>query len=278
MKNITIKKIKNIVIFSYIFLIGYFIYEKFILQEIGRLKLTLFEPSVAGCHLTVIFLLVLYFTKSKFFKLIESLVYFYILFNIGSKGTILVFFITIIFILLSKKKFLLKRIALSLVMILSGYVIFGEKIQKMFLSDILYYTSVITRSWSIITVIILLLVIPIGSGGSYLYFYKKIGEWTEIILKKIFPKLNYWEINYMLNTGINLTPKAGIFFGILIGGIGYIIFNYKIIKYFYPKLKNEVKAVFIFIFLANLIYSSDFQLPVQLLVYAILQRIYQNKE
>lgn len=278
LKNITIKKIKNTIIFSYIFLISYFIYEKFILQESGRLKLTLFEPSVAGCHLTVIFLLALYFTKNRFFKLIENLIYFYILINIGSKGTILIFLIAVIFNLFLKKKFLLKRIGLILLLVLGSYFIFGEKIQKMFLNDILYYTSVITRSWSIITAIILLLVIPIGSGGSYLYFYKKFGEWTKIIIQKMLPKLNYWEINYMLDTGINLAPKAGIFFGIIIGGVGYIVFNCKIIKYFYSKLRSELKVLFIFIFLANLTYSSDFQLPIQLLVYAILQKIYQNKE
>lgn len=196
-------------------------------------------------------------------------------FFILSKGSIICILLSIILIGTKEKQHRYKIIILAFLITIIGY----ERVLSLFQNDIKYFTSIITRSWSIITAVICFILFPIGSGGSYLVFYSFIGEKVKEILQMRYSFFSFTEIEFMLDSGVALSPKSGFFFGVLIAGIGYLKFSYNNFKYFFLKLKNEsiLLTLLIFFFTSNIFYSSEFQAPHQILIYSIFTKIINER-
>lgn len=283
LKKVSLKKIKIITNINFIILFICFLYQKTLLIE-KRINLFTPEPSIAGYLVSVYIFIILYLNKKTSLKIIFLTIYLIMMYYINSKGAIIVLFLAFLFCLGYKLK------EKKLTTMVSG--IFGLYILKIFYyeglinaiqSDIKKYTSLVTRTWSIVSAIISFAVFPIGSGGAYLLVYQFIGEKIKDIFIAFFPKLNYSEINFLLQTGINLIPKSGFYFGILITGVGYIYFQLKLFKYFFKKVKKIffLKMVLIVYFLSNVIYISELQTPLQILIFSFLLYIInslKNKE
>ncbi len=280
-KQLKFKNIKLILNINFIFLVGYFIYERYFFKEIGRIKLLASEPSIAGYSISIVFLMTFYINRKIIIRFLITCIYLIILYNIGSKGAVLCLLISFIICMsINFKKNKKLMIFLCFFAILIFKLFFYEKIINMFFIDLERYTSLVTRSWSIITTIIVTLIFPFGNSGGYLFTYSFFGEIIKKIYMYLFPKLNYLEINYMLETGIHLAPKAGIFFGFLISGIGYIYILVSIFRYLYKNLKNEKILCMLLIcyFISSLIYISDMQTPIQILIYSFLLYIIKFNE
>lgn len=279
-KQIKIKNIKWILNINFIFLVCYFIYERYFFKEIGRIKLLTSEPSIAGFLVSIIFFMMFYTNKKIIIRFFISCIFLIISYFIGSKGEILSILITLIIYGIINLKENVKTIIFSCIPIVSIFkLFFYENLVNSFLNDIEKFTSLVTRTWSIITTIVIALILPLGNSGVYLLTYSFFGERMKEFYLKLFPNLNYSEINFMLETGINLTPKSGIFFGILISGIGYVYMLIKIIKYLFNNLKQEKTLVLLIIyyFVSNLVYISDIQTPMQILIYPFLLCIVNRK-
>lgn len=277
LKKLNFKLLKYIFNLNYLYLIGYFLYEKFYLNEIGRIKLLSPEPSIAGYTLSILTIITLYFNKNILIRYLIFFIYLILLLQIGSKGTILIMFmtlfITIFFYKKDKKRgnFLLKMFGLFFIS-LGFYITYYKQLKSMFISDLAEYTSLVTRSWSILVTIISSILFPTGVGGGYLLSLNFFGEKLRNQYMILLPNLNYSEINEMLSSGIYLAPKSGLFFNVLIAGIGYLIFQYFILKYFYERIKGKKILVILlsFNFLAITIYISDLQTPHHILIYSLL--------
>lgn len=280
-KQVKFKNIKWILNINFIFLTCYFIYERYFLKEIGRIKLLTPEPSIAGFLISIIFFITFYINKELIVRFFLSCIYLLMLYYTGSKGAILCLVISfVIYIAINFRQNKKLMIFLCFFIILFFKVFFYEKIINLFMIDIEKYTSLVTRSWSIITAIITTLILSFGSSGGYLFTYSFFGEIVKKIYIYLFPRLNYSEIDFMLKTGMYLVPKAGIFFGFLISGIGYIYILVSIFRYLYKNLKNEkiLYMLLICYFISSLIYISDMQTPIQILIYSFLLRIIKFNE
>ena len=280
-KQVKFKNIKLILNINFIFLTCYFIYERYFLKEIGRIKLLTPEPSGAGLLISIIFFITFYINRKIIIRFLIICIYLIILYYTGSKGAVLCLLISfLVYIIISFKKHMKLMFFLLFLVILFFKLFFYEKIINLFIVDLEKYTSLTTRSWSIITAIVTTLIFPFGSSGSYLFTYSFFGEIVKKIYMYLFPRLNYSEIDFMLKTGMYLAPKAGIFFGILISGIGYIYMLISIFKYLYKNLKIEKILIILLIcyFISNLTYASDLQAPIQILIYSFLLYIVKFDE
>lgn len=280
LKHLSFSKLKMIMNLNYLFLFFYFIYEKYILKEIGRVKLLTSEPGAAGFLISIIFFIVLFLNKNNVIKIFIFLLYIVMMYFVGSKGAVITFIISFgIWGILNFKKNKISTIILSVSIILIFKFLYYEQLLNSFVIDIKKFTSLVTRSWSIISAIGSFLIFPFGSGGAYLVSYSFIGKKINDIYITLFPNLNYSEINYMLSTGVNLTPKSGFFFGILISGIGYTSMQTLIFKFFINKIKENNLLLFLIInyCISNLIYSSDIQAPIQILIYSFLLFVINKK-
>lgn len=275
LEKVSLKKIKKILRVNYIVIFIIFIIEKYILNNKGRIVLTFAEPSAAGYYVLILGILNLYFNEKKIIRMIIMGTILYMNFFIMSKGAILCGLITIVFLVIKEKRKRYITMILILFITMIGY----EKILLSFQNDIKYFTSVITRSWSIITAAMCFIIFPFGSGGGYLISYSLVGEKIKKILEVKYSFFNFEEIKFMLDTGIALSPKSGFFFGLLVAGIGYLKFTYNNFRYFYSKVKdnNILVVLLLFFFISNIIYSSEFQAPIQILIYSILIKIVNER-
>lgn len=274
---VNLNKIRKILNLNYLFLFNIAIIEKYIQLNNGRLKLTFAEPSAAGNYIIILGILLIHFNKGKLLKSGIALSIIWLSYCISSKGSILCFLLSILIVILLNWR--RHKKLLILLFLLSSY--FLPRILTILEIDIKFFTSVITRTWSILTAIISFILLPVGSGGGYLIVYSKIGEIMKQYLSTNFSFFNYGEINFMLKTGIALTPKSGFFFGILIAGVGYLNFSYKNFKFFYNYLREKKEVLLfllIFFYLSNIFYSSEFQAPVQILIFSIFLKVLDQEE
>lgn len=245
----------------------------------GRLFLLTSEPSEAGYIFTIFYLLFLYCNfQKKVLVGLSTFFYFIGLGFIGSKGSILCFFLAIILVLIldrSRKKslkFFLNGLFIIMIIFL-GNILFLEKLKNAFINDMKNYTSVITRTWSILVPIRITMSTIIGTSGTYLFYLKKIGIEIYKELKYSFPNFNYNEIEIMLSTGKNLTPKSGYFMEILIYGVGALYFYIFLWKYF-SKFNNKIiKVLFYFVILSQITFISNQMTPTYILVFVVLNFI-----
>lgn len=279
-EKICLKKLRVIFNVNFIFLFIYFLYQKYILFLEKRIPLFTPEPSIAGYLMSIYIFIILYLNKKASIKTIFFIIYLIMIYYINSKGAIVVLLLSFLFCLSDKlKKKKITTVLLGILSLITFKLFYYKNLINAIQNDIEKYTSLVTRTWSIISAIISFMVIPIGSGGVYLLIYQLVGEKIKNLFMIFFPKLHYSEIESLLKTGVNLTPKSGFYFGILIAGIGYIYFELKLFQYFLKKIKKIffLKMVLIVYFLSNLIYISEIQTPLQILIFSFLLYVIDDK-
>lgn len=271
---------RNFFNFSSSLIILFFLYEKKI--TIGRIKLLSSEPSEAGFIVVIMFLLGLYYNLNNKIRLLYIVFLLVLLINISSKGTIISLLISLILSILFRVK--LKKMTSAIILILLLFFIFKglflENLMSSIVNDLKYFTSVITRSFSILTAVKVFSTNLLGTSGSYLYYLSKEGHEVYLTLKNMYPNLNYSEIALQLKTGTYLAPKSGIFMDLILYGLYAIYFYIWSFRYFYNNIKSNLNllVLIIFTYISMIFYIDKYMTPTYVLVFTMLQTIIMEKK
>lgn len=260
---------------NYLLLIMYYIYEK--TYNVGRIKLTTSEPSEAGYILVIFTLLGLYYNEKIRIKILYIIFFSVLSREIASKGLMIILFISIILIFatcMSKRK-IFSTIAILGLCTLIFNIFYFEVLKNSLIMDLKYFTSIVTRSISILTAIKVFIGNILGVSGNYLYYFSNEGYKIYEGLRRIYPNLNYSEIQNLLKTGQNLAPKSGFFMDLILYGIYSIYFYCWTLKYFFSNLKKDLilLILLIFTYMSMLTYIDKYMTPTYILVFSIFQSI-----
>jgi hypothetical protein len=244
-----------------------------------RIRLLTMESSMTGTIVMVLSCITLFISsrlksgirKGLSYTLVTVFVMHYMLVT-GSKGFLITIFVVLIIMYLSTinfRKITKTQLLVSLVMpilLLIWFFVFYGKISQSVLNDIHNYTSVSTRASTIVASVLIAFKNPLGVGtGAYIaYFpdnllqgYNLIQNTLNIFTESI--KLNSAELLNYTTSSENLGVKSGVFQWLMIGGLGTIIFFYKIFKVNYDICKRNLLLSFSFLFVTT---SIIFYIPI----------------
>jgi hypothetical protein len=134
----------------------------------------------------------------------------------------------------------------------------------MFATDIQKYTSVATRSTISLTAIVSLFHYPIGAG--YFGFLPSIyncGPIAMDILDYLFPNtFNYSEVMkyFVVGQVKGVGTKTFLMDWLIIGGMVFLFFYIKAIRYFLNKL-NQKKDFYLYVMFLFVVVSTSFYIP-----------------
>lgn len=261
-------------------------------QITERISLLNTEPSYTFPQLVICLLCyccIRYFNHKRF-KLIDYfllLAGFILLMFIQSRGGILVMFVCFVLILLFSKQTLTRRLLMFSVSILfvvpTVWVIVNIIIPQL-VADLESFSSISTRSITIITSLKSLAAYPLGQGyGTYLITFPALLNKTinSIITLSPIP-LSTFELDWMLSTGRALTIKSGLLNEVLYTGWGIIIFYIFFFGNAFRKLRlirnnKTVHSIFQYIFLfviINFLFVSSIETAyIAFLPFALIERL-----
>ena len=183
-----------------------------------------------------------------------------------SKGGVLSFmlafflsYIICFFRVSTKVKYLSSALLIPLVLLASQ-----DSIAAMFATDIQKYTSVATRSTISLTAIVSLFHYPIGAG--YFGFLPSIyncGPIAMDILDYLFPNtFNYSEVMkyFVVGQVKGVGTKTFLMDWLIIGGMVFLFFYIKAIRYFLNKL-NQKKDFYLYVMFLFGVVSTSFYIP-----------------
>jgi hypothetical protein len=173
--------------------------------------------------------------------------------------------------------------ATSVVFLVPSYWVIVTVIIPQLTVDIEQFTSVSTRSITIITSLRSLFVFPFGQGyGTYLFTYPSLlDDTTNAVLRWSPVPLSSFEIDLMLDTGRALTVKSGLLNEILYTGWAIILFYIFFFGDAFKNLKrirtntavyNFFQFTLIFIIINYLLVSSIETSYITFLPFALLYR------
>jgi hypothetical protein len=179
--------------------------------------------------------------------------------------------------------------AASIVFIVPSYWVIINIIIPQLTADIEQFTSVSTRSITIITSLKSLFAYPFGQGyGTYLFTYPTLlDETTNNVLRWSPVPLSSFEIDLMLDTGRALTVKSGLLNEILYTGWAIIIFYIFFFGNAFRNLRrlrtqrtvqNLFLYILIFIIINYLLVSSIETSYITFLPFALLERLSHQNE
>ncbi len=198
----------------------------------------------------------------KQFKVIDYVVMFLgfvLLMFIQSRGGIVVMLACFVLILLFSKQSLTRRLLLfsaSIIFIVPTVWVIVKIIIPQLTADLESFSSISTRTITIITALKSLIIYPFGQGyGTYLITFPQLLNKTinGVISMSPIP-LSTWELDWELSTGRALTIKSGLLNEVLYTGWGIIIFYLFFYGNAYRRLKlirsrKTVHSIFQYIFL-----------------------------
>ena len=261
-------------------------------QITERISLLNTEPSYTFPQLVLCLLCyccIRYFNHKRF-KLIDYLVLlagFVLLMFIQSRGGILVMLVCFILILLFSRQSLTRRLlmfSVSIIFIVPTVWVIVNIILPQLVADLESFSSISTRSITIITSIKSLAAYPFGQGyGTYLITFPALLDKTinSIITLSPIP-LSTFELDWMLSTGRALTIKSGLLNEVLYTGWGIIIFYIFFFGNAFHKLKlirdkKTVHSIFQYIFLfviINFLFVSSIETAyIAFLPFALIERL-----
>jgi len=261
-------------------------------QITERISLLNTEPSYTFPQLVLSLLCYccIRFYNHKRFKIIDYLVMlsgFILLMFIQSRGGIVVMLLCFILILLFSKQSLTRRLLLlsaSIIFIIPTVWVIINIIIPQLVADLESFSSISTRSITIITALKSLVVYPFGQGyGTYLLTFPQLLNKTinSVILLSPIP-LSTWELDWMLSTGRALTIKSGLLNEVLYTGWGIIIFYIFFFGNAFRRLRlirsrKTVHSLFQYIFLfviINFLFVSSIETAyIAFLPFALIERI-----
>lgn len=212
---------------------------------------------------------------------------FILLMFVQSRGGIVVMLVCFVLILLFSKQSLTRRLLLlsvSTVFIVPIVYVIIYIILPQLITDLENFSSISTRSITIISSLKSLLVYPFGQGyGTYLITFPSLLNNTINSIVSVSPiPLSTAELDWMLSTGRALTIKSGLLNEVLYTGWGIIIFYIFFFGNAYGKLKllrnrktvhSLFQYIFIFVIINFLFVSSIETAYVAFLPFALLERL-----
>lgn len=253
--------------------------------EFARIPLIASEPSTAAAFFTIVAALLIalrvYMQKSAAGTtviLIMALVTFML---VGSKASIV--FLPIAVIWAIRKRFTPKMFVYALVIIIPLITFFVIVVVPQLATDLEGFNSVSTRSTTWLAAMQSLFLYPLGEGyGTYLVYYPDLlFPINDMIVDITGIPLLTFEISEMVNTGVNLSPKAGIPSEIVFNGFSVFIFLYYLIKAFNKQLRDihmPVVRIILsfagcFIFLEMLLSVAGETAYIYLMIFVIAEKI-----
>ncbi|HSV10480.1 MAG TPA: hypothetical protein VLI68_06920 [Hanamia sp.] len=256
-----------------------------------RIALLNTEPSYTFPQLVLSLLCyssIRYYNNNRF-KITDYIVLFagfILLMFIQSRGGIVVMLICFVLILLFSKQSLARRLILfsaSIIFIIPTVWVIVRIIIPQLTADLESFSSISTRSITIITSLKSLLVYPFGQGyGTYLFTFPQLLNKTINSVISLSPiPLSTWELDWMLSTGRALTIKSGLLNEVLYTGWAIIIFYLFFFGNAYHKLKlirarKTVHSIFQYIFLfviVNFLFVSSIETAyIAFLPFALIAR------
>ncbi len=260
-------------------------------QVTERISLLNTEPSYTFPQLVLCLLCyccIRYYNQKKF-KLIDYLVLlagFTLLMFIQSRGGIVVMFVCFILILLFSKQSLTRRLLLfsaSIIFIVPTLWVIINIIIPQLAADLESFSSISTRSITIITSLKSLVAYPFGQGyGTYLITFPRLLDKTINSIISLSPiPLSTFELDWMLSTGRALTIKSGLLNEVLYTGWGIIIFYIFFFGNAFRKLRlirdskivhNLFQYIFLFVIINFLFVSSIETAYIAFLPFALIER------
>lgn len=260
--------------------------------ETARIPLIAPEPSTAAAFFVIIAAILitlrLYMQKSIIVTGLYVLLALVIFLLIGSKASII--FIPLALIWAIRKRFTPKIILYSLIIILPLIAFFTLVVIPQLTTDLEQFGSISTRTTTWIAAMQSLFLYPLGEGyGTYLVYYPGLlFPINDLIVDITGIPLLTFELSEMVDTGVNLAPKAGIPSEIVFNGITVIIFLVYLIKAYNKQLRNislPVVRIILsfagcFIFLEMLLSVAGETAYIYLLIFVIAEKLAHtnNKE
>ncbi len=260
-------------------------------QFTERVSLLNTEPSYTFPQLVLSLLCYccIRYYNNKRFTIIDHLILlagFILLMFIQSRGGIVVMLACFILILLFSKQTLKRRLLLlfaSIIFIIPTLWVIVNVIIPQLVTDLEGFSSVSTRSITIISSLKSLIAYPFGQGyGTYLITFPSLLNSTVNSITSSSPiPLSTFELDWMLSTGRALTIKSGLLNEVLYTGWGIIIFYFFFFGNAYRKLKlirnrkivhNLFQYIFIFIIINFLFVSSIETAYIAFLPFALIGR------
>ena len=281
--KIELSNLKKIINFNILFIMIIFIYELLKNSFVGRIKLLTGEPSESGYLVLIFFLLAFLLNKSKIIRLLLLVMGIFLEIFIGSKGAMLCFCLSLFINTFINNKYqnLLKKLKKGIIMLSCLLVIillFYNKLEKLIINDLKIYTSIVTRSWSLLTGILIGIKNPFGILGEYIVKFIEVGMEVKKIIQINFPNLNYKEIDsYLFYNAVGGVPKAAFIFNFMIGGLAYLIFQFYWFRTLWKRNKNKtIRFSILLIIISFFSYTQDNFTGTTLLFYSII--LSKNKE
>ena len=261
------------------------------LKVTARLTLLSTEPSHTFPQLLLsllCYICIRYYIHNKF-KALDYLVLltgFLLLLLIQSRGGVVIMFICFLFILFFSKQTLKNRLfmmSVSFIFIVPSYWVIMNIIVPQLSADLEQFSSISTRSITILTALKSLLVYPFGQGyGTYLFTFPTLLDQTinNVLGWSPIP-LSTFEMDLMLDTGRSLTVKSGLLNEILYTGWAIIVFYIFFFVNAYRNLRrlrhkrvvqNFFQYILIFIIINYLLVSSIETAYITFLPFALLDR------
>lgn len=261
-------------------------------QVTDRISLLNTEPSYTFPQFVISLLCYccIRYYNNKRFKIIDYLVLFsgfILLMFIQSRGGIIVMLACIVLILLFSRQSLTRRLLLfaaSIIFIVPTAWVIVNIIIPQIVADLESFSSISTRSITIITALQSLVTYPFGQGyGTYLITFPALLDKTigSVILSSPIP-LSTWELDWMLSTGRALTIKSGLLNEVLYTGWAIIIFYIFFFGNAYRQLRqirdkktvhNIFQYIFLFIIVNFLFVSSIETAYIAFLPFALIGRL-----
>lgn len=260
-------------------------------QITDRISLLNTEPSYTFPQLVISLLCYccIRYYNNKRFKIIDYVVLFagfILLLFVQSRGGIVVMLLCFILILLFSRQSLTRRLLLlsaSIIFIIPTLWVIVNIILPQLIADLESFSSISTRSITIITSLKSLVAYPFGQGyGTYLITFPDLLNKTINGIISLSPvPLVTFELDWMLSTGRALTIKSGLLNEVLYTGWAIIIFYMFFFGNAYHKLKTirsrkTVHDIFQYIFLfivINFLFVSSIETAyIAFLPFALIER------
>lgn len=217
-----------------------------------RIRLTTMESSCTSSIIVIFFAATYYYyqciKKSKIMSIFSVTLFFIFIVTSSSKGFIINILATLLIMIFIdgnlKKK--ITCISILVITLCIGIPFIKENI----LNDLQYYTSIVTRGYTIIVGIIFALVNPLGVGNAlYLIEYPRLLDKYLYIFNQINLKFNLSEIYTFINatSSENIAAKSGfiqysLYWG-LIGSIILLIFIIKLYRGLFKYKSSKLSII-----------------------------------
>lgn len=212
-----------------------------------RVRLTTSESSWTSSIIVIYFALSYYYYKyiksNKLMRILSVFICVIFIFNSSSKGLIIALLVTILIMILIDSNMKTKIVSIFMVGIIMTLIV--PSIQESILSDLRNYTSIVTRSYSILIGIIYIILNPFGTGNAlYLIKYPEMLNRYINLFNNVNFKFNLSEIYTYIRatTSQNISAKSAfVQYGLYWGIVGTLMMIYFLINIYKDAFKSKDK-------------------------------------